>query len=69
MENENEVKINYENGLKCFLISVIYKDFTSGYFYKHGKKQLTDFIKWLCDDAQNDTIYDFRVFERVEIDL
>ena len=65
----DQIKTNYENGVKCFLISVIYCDFTTGYYYKHGKEELTEFIKWLCSDENDEKVHDFRVFERIEIDF
>lgn len=64
----DKLVVSRENGVKCYLIVVIYTNFTNGYYYAHGLEELDKKIKNLCADDNDNKVYDFRVFERVEID-
>ena len=58
-----------DNGVKCYLIVVINKDMTTDYIYAHGQDMLDRRLKELCSDENDSKVYDFKVFERMNIDI
>ena len=55
----------YKDNRKCYLIKIIYKDLQVGERYIHDTQKVSEILQELCDD---DSVYDFKVFERLAVD-